>query len=46
MDAQAGLILFGAGLAGGLVTAIVGGASLITFPALMDAGLQPIIANE
>jgi len=45
MDAQAGLILFGAGLAGGVVTAIVGGASLITFPALLAAGLPPIIAN-
>src|SRR5262247_1777698 len=45
MDAQAGLMLFGAGLAGGVVTAIVGGASLITFPALLAAGLPPIIAN-
>jgi hypothetical protein len=38
-------MLFGAGLAGGFVTAVVGGASLITFPALMAAGLPPIIAN-
>ena len=38
-------MLFGAGLAGGVVTAIVGGASLITFPALLAAGLPPIIAN-
>src|SRR5262249_24663933 len=45
MDAQWGLMLFGAGLAGGVVTAIVGGASLITFPALLAAGLPPIIAN-
>jgi uncharacterized protein len=45
MDAQAGLMLFGAGLAGGVVTAIVGGASLITFPALLAAGLPPIVAN-
>jgi uncharacterized protein len=45
MDAQAGLMLFGAGLAGGIVTAIVGGASLITFPALLAAGLPPIVAN-
>ena len=45
MDAQVGLMLFGAGLAGGIVTAIVGGASLITFPALLAAGLPPIVAN-
>ena len=38
-------MLFGAGLAGGIVTAIVGGASLITFPALLAAGLPPIAAN-
>jgi len=45
MDGPSGLMLFGAGLAGGIVTAIVGGASLITFPALLAAGLPPIIAN-
>jgi uncharacterized membrane protein YfcA len=45
MDAQAAVMLFGAGLAGGVVTAIVGGASLITFPALLAAGLPPIVAN-
>ena len=38
-------MLFGAGVAGGIVTAIVGGASLITFPALLAAGLPPIVAN-
>ena len=38
-------MLFGAGLAGGVVTAIVGGASLITFPALLAVGLPPILAN-
>jgi uncharacterized membrane protein YfcA len=35
MDGHAGLMLFGAGLVGGSVTTIVGGASLITFPALL-----------
>jgi uncharacterized membrane protein YfcA len=45
MDGYVGLLLFGAGLAGGIVTAIVGGSSLITFPALLVAGLPPIIAN-
>ena len=38
-------LLFGAGLAGGVVTAIVGGASLITFPALLATGLPAIVAN-
>jgi len=37
--------LLASGLAGGLVTAVVGGASLITFPALLAAGLPPVIAN-
>lgn len=45
VDGQSGLLLFGAGLAGGIVTAIVGGSSLITFPALLAAGLPPIVAN-
>lgn len=45
MDAPSGLMLFGAGLAGGIVTAVVGGASLITFPALLAAGLPAIVAN-
>ncbi len=45
MDGRAGLMLFGAGLAGGIVTAIVGGASLITFPALLATGLPAIVAN-
>lgn len=45
MDAQTGLLLFGAGLAGGVVTAMVGGASLITFPALLAGGLPAIVAN-
>jgi uncharacterized protein len=45
VDAQSALMLFGAGLAGGVVTAIVGGASLITFPALLATGLPAIVAN-
>lgn len=45
MGGLSGLMLFGAGLAGGIVTAVVGGASLITFPALLAAGLPPIVAN-
>jgi uncharacterized protein len=45
MDGHSGLMLLGAGLAGGIVTAMVGGASLITFPALLAAGLPAIVAN-
>ena len=45
MDGLSALLLFAAGLAGGVVTAMVGGASLITFPALLAAGLPAIVAN-
>ena len=45
MDGPSGLMLLAAGLTGGIVTAVVGGASLITFPALLAAGLPPIVAN-
>ncbi len=44
-DAQALAMLIAAGVAGGLVTAVVGGSSLITFPVLLAAGLPPVIAN-
>jgi uncharacterized protein len=45
VDGQSGLLLFAAGLVGGIVTAMVGGASLITFPALLAVGLPAIVAN-
>jgi len=45
MDLPTGLMLAGAGLAGGVVTAVVGGSSLITFPAMLAAGLPPVIAS-
>jgi uncharacterized membrane protein YfcA len=45
MDLWTGLMLSGAGLAGGVVTAVVGGSSLITFPAMLAAGLPPVIAS-
>jgi len=45
VDGLSALLLFAAGLAGGVVTAMVGGASLITFPALLAAGLPAIVAN-
>lgn len=38
-------LLFGAGVLGGIVNAIAGGATLITFPAMLAAGLPPVIAN-
>jgi uncharacterized membrane protein YfcA len=44
MDDTTALLLFAAGFAGGIVTAVVGGASLITFPALLAAGLPPVVA--
>ncbi|MEZ2311650.1 sulfite exporter TauE/SafE family protein [Paraburkholderia sp. RCC_158] len=37
--------LFLAGIAGGLINAMAGGATLITFPAMLLAGLPPITAN-
>jgi uncharacterized membrane protein YfcA len=42
--AQAALLL-AAGLAAGMVNAIAGGGSLITFPALLAIGLPPVAAN-
>ena len=45
MTVQTILILFAAGFFGGLANSIAGGASLITFPALLAIGLPPIVAN-
>jgi uncharacterized membrane protein YfcA len=45
MEGDTLAILFAAGLAGGVVTALVGGAGLITFPALLMAGLPPVAAS-
>lgn len=39
------LLLFGAGFLGGLANALAGGATLITFPAMLASGLGAIIAN-
>jgi uncharacterized protein len=39
------IILLLAGFFGGLANSIAGGASLVTFPALLAIGLPPIIAN-
>jgi uncharacterized membrane protein YfcA len=38
-------LLIVAGIAGGIVNALAGGATLITFPAMLAAGLPPVIAN-
>lgn len=46
MDLALILLLLGlTGVAGGMVNAIAGGATLITFPAMLAAGLPPIVAN-
>ena len=39
------LVLLGIGVFGGVWNAIAGGATLFTFPALMAAGLPPVVAN-
>ena len=38
------VMLFAAGIAGGILSGLIGGASLVTFPALLAAGLPPITA--
>ena len=45
MDATQIVILGGIGVIGGVWNAIAGGATLFTFPALMAAGLPPVVAN-
>ena len=45
MTVQTILLLLAAGFVGGLANAMAGGATLITFPAMMAAGLAPISAN-
>lgn len=39
------VLLLAAGLAGGFVNALAGGATFFTFPAMLAAGLPPVIAN-
>jgi uncharacterized protein len=39
------LLLLCAGFLGGMANAMAGGASLVTFPAMLAAGLPPIMAN-
>ena len=45
MNASQAALLVGAGLAAGMVNAIAGGGSLVTFPALLAVGLAPKPAN-
>lgn len=45
MDLSHAALLAVAGLAAGTVNAVAGGGSLITFPALLAVGLQPVPAN-
>lgn len=45
LDLGSTLIVAGAAFAAGLVNAIAGGGSLITFPALVAVGLPPVAAN-
>jgi uncharacterized protein len=45
MELAIGALLFGAGLTGGVANAIAGGGTLVTFPAMLIAGLPPVVAN-
>src|SRR6476659_329318 len=45
MDLLHGALLVAAGIAGGCMAAIVGGAAVTTFPALLAAGLPPVMAT-
>lgn len=45
MEPMVMALLFAAGVVGGVVNAIAGGATLITFPAMLAAGLPPVVAN-
>ena len=44
MDFLSTAVLFMVGVAGGLLSALIGGASIITFPVLLATGLSPINA--
>ncbi len=45
MSIESFILLLIAGILGGAMNAVAGGASLITFPAMMAIGLSPIVAN-
>jgi len=45
MDLLHIVLLIGAGIIGGVLSTIAGGAALVTFPALLAAGLSPVVAT-
>jgi len=45
MDLLHILILVVAGVGGGIISSLVGGAALVTYPALLSTGLPPVIAT-
>jgi uncharacterized membrane protein YfcA len=45
MDASSIALLSAAGLAGGIISSLAGGAALVTFPTLLSIGLPPVSAT-
>ena len=45
MDLTHALLLIVAGVAGGIISSLVGGAALVTYPALLAVGLPPVTAT-
>src|SRR5499426_2171112 len=45
MDPHAGAMLVAAGMVGGTISSLVGGAAIVTFPALIATGLDPVVAT-
>ena len=45
MDLHSVALLFGTGILGGVMASMVGGASVITFPAMLAVGLNPVVAT-
>lgn len=45
MDLTTAALLLAAGLAGGMINAMVGSGTLIVYPALLALGLSPVVAN-
>jgi uncharacterized membrane protein YfcA len=45
VDPNTVLFLLGAGVIGGLMSSLVGGASVVTFPVMLAVGLSPVVAT-
>jgi len=45
MDLTSALLLGAAGIAGGTLASLAGGAGLVTFPSLLAVGLSPVVAS-